>query len=226
MRSFVATGNKCVHLQFPEALLLEVAGRTLEITIPTGGNMKTGSGTIVCVGLSVLLLISMALFPHIALGATKTEINASVGVALERFATGVKGGEAFLRAAKGVLVIPRIKQAGFMVGGKYGNGALRIGGKSVGYYNLAAGSVGFQIGAQEFNVLLCFMDEKVLQKFRASEGWQVGVDGQVTLVNIGAGGSVDTTKLKEPIVGFVFGQKGLMAGISLEGLKFTKTNPK
>jgi lipid-binding SYLF domain-containing protein len=188
--------------------------------------MITASRTKICVGLLALLFVSVVLFPHIVQAATKTEINAGVDVALKKFATGVKGGGVFLKAAKGVLVIPRIKQAGFVVGGKYGNGALRIAGKSVGYYNLAAGSVGFQIGAQEYNILLCFMDEQVLEKFRASTGWQVGVDGQVTLVNVGAGGSVDTTKLKEPIVGFVFGQKGLMAGISLEGLKFTKTNPK
>ena len=70
------------------------------------------------------------------------------------------------------------------------------------------------------------MDEAALNKFRKSKGWQVGVDGTVVLVNVGAGGSVDTTKLKEPIVGFVFGQEGLMAGVSLEGLKFTKVNPK
>ncbi len=187
--------------------------------------MKTSPGTKFGVGLIALLFVAVVLLPHMARAATKSEIDAGVNVALKRFATGVKGGAVFLKAAKGVLVIPRIKQAGFVVGGKYGNGALRVAGKSVGYYNLAAGSVGFQIGAQEFNVLLCFMDEQVLEKFRTSTGWQVGVDGQVTLVNVGAGGSVDTTKLKEPIVGFVFGQKGLMAGVSLEGLKFTKTNP-
>jgi lipid-binding SYLF domain-containing protein len=187
--------------------------------------MKKGSGTTICVGLSALLLVVVVLVSHTAQAATKTEIDASVSVALKKFATSVKGGEAFLKAAKGELVIPRIKQAGFVVGGKYGNGALRVGGKSVGYYNLAAGSVGLQIGAQEFNVLLCFMDEEALKKFRSSSGWQVGIDGQVALITIGAGGSVDTTKLKEPIVGFVFGQKGLMADISLEGLKFTKTNP-
>src|SRR5208337_92422 len=163
--------------------------------------MKKGFGTIICIGLPALLLVSVALFPQAVQAATKMEINAGVDVALKSFATGVKGGEAFLKAAKGLLVIPRIKQAGFVVGGKYGNGALRVGGKSVGYYNLAAGSVGFQIGAQEFNVLLCFMDERVLRKFRASKGWQVGIDGEVTLVNVGAGGSVDTTKIKEPIVG-------------------------
>jgi lipid-binding SYLF domain-containing protein len=173
-----------------------------------------------------IMLIAALAAPHDARAATKKEINASVDVALDRFVKDVKGGEEFLKAAKGVLVIPRVVQAGFIVGGKYGDGALRIGGKSVGYYNLTAGSVGLQIGAQQSNVLLCFMDETALKKFRASKGWQVGVDGSVALVNMGAGGSVDTTKLKEPIVGFVYGQQGLMADISLEGLKFTKISPK
>jgi lipid-binding SYLF domain-containing protein len=180
---------------------------------------------------AVVLLLSSVflaglLLPQIAHAATKTEINASVDVALKRFAKDVKGADQFLKASKGTLVMPRVKKAGFIVGGEYGNGALRVGRKIVGYYNMAAGSAGLQIGAEEFNLILCFMDEAALEKFRASEGWQVGVDGQVTLVNVGAGGSVDTTKLKEPIVGFVFGQQGLMAGVSLQGLKFTKITPK
>ena len=187
----------------------------------------TGGKTFAMLAASVcIMLIAALVAPLDARAATKKEINASVDVAVDRFVQDVKGGEEFLKAAKGVLVIPRVMQAGFIVGGKYGDGALRIGGKSVGYYNLAAGSVGLQIGAQEFNILLCFMDEAVLNKFKGSKGWQVGVDGSVALVNMGAGGSVDTTKLKEPIVGFVYGQQGLMADISLEGLKFTKINPK
>ncbi len=174
----------------------------------------------------VMVAIIVALVaPLDAQAATKEEINASVDVALDRFMKDVKGGEKFLKSAKGTLVIPGVLQAGLIVGGKYGDGALRIGGQSVGYYNLAAGSVGLQIGAQKSNILLCFMDEAALSKFRASEGWQAGVDGSVVLVNIGAGGSVDTTKLKEPIVGFVYDQEGLMANLSLEGLKFTKINP-
>ncbi len=188
--------------------------------------MIKGKGFIRFTGFMCMLLVIGLAVALNAQAATKKEINASVDVALEKFATDVKGSEEFLKAAKGVLVMPRIKQAGFIVGGKYGDGALRVGGHSVGYYNMAAGSVGLQIGAQESNVILCFMDEAVLKKFRASKGWQVGVDGTVALVTIGAGGSVDTTKLKEPIVGFVFGQAGLMAGVSLEGLKFTKIKPK
>ena len=165
------------------------------------------------------------LVPDGVRAATKKEVDASVDVALERFAKDVKGADEFLKAAKGVLVMPRVMQAGFVVGAKYGNGALRVGGKSVDYYNMVAASGGLQIGAQESNIILCFMDEAVLKKFRASKGWQIGVDGTVVLVTIGAGGSVDTTKLNEPIVGFVFGQAGLMAGATLEGLKLTKTNP-
>jgi lipid-binding SYLF domain-containing protein len=187
----------------------------------------TGTKTFASVaGFVCIMLVAALMVPRDAQAATKKEINASVDVALDRFVKDVKGGEEFLKAAKGVLVIPRVMQAGFIVGGKYSDGALRIDGKSVGYYNLAAGSVGLQIGAQESNILLCFMDEAALSKFRASKGWQVGVDGSVVLVKIGAGGSVDTTTLKEPIVGFVYGQQGLMAGVSLEGLKFTKINPK
>ena len=173
-----------------------------------------------------LLFVVALLSPKVVQAATKKQINASVDVALERFASDVKGADEFLNAAKGVLVIPRVKQAGFVLGAKYGNGALRIEAKSIGYYNMTAASAGFQIGVQESNIILCFMDKTVLKKFRESNGWQAGVDGTVALVNIGAGGSIDTTKLKEPIVGFVFGQTGLMAGVSIEGLKLTRINPK
>ena len=182
--------------------------------------------TVMCVVFFSALFITQVFIPDVAHATTKKEINASVAVALERFSKDVKGANEFLKAAKGVLVMPRVKQAGFIIGAKYGNGALRVDGKSVGYYNMSALSGGLQIGAQESNIILCFMDEEALKKFRTSKGWQVGLDGTVALVTVGAGGSVDTTKLKEPIVGFVFGQEGLMAGVSLEGLKFTKTNPK
>jgi lipid-binding SYLF domain-containing protein len=188
--------------------------------------MKKYLGTAMFVLFLSALFIAPVLTPDTARAATKKEINASVDVALERFSKDVKGANEFLKAAKGVLVMPRVMQAGFIVGGKYGNGALRTGGKNVGYYNMSALSGGLQIGAQESNIILCFMDGAVIKKFRASKGWQVGLDGTVALITVGAGGSVDTTKIKEPIVGFVFGQEGLMAGVSLEGLKFTKTNPK
>ncbi len=173
--------------------------------------------------LAVFLTLILGVLPaRTSYAATAEEINASVDASLARFEKQVKGAKEFLKAAKGVLVIPKVIQGGIIVGGQYGEGALRIGGKTVDYYSVAAGSLGLQIGAQQKDIILVFMDEEALKKFRAGEGWQAGVDGTVTVVNVGAEGSIDTTKTKQPIVGFVFGQKGLMAGASVEGSKFTK----
>jgi len=172
--------------------------------------------------LTLVLCIISTLFIPSSFAATAKEIDTGVDVALERFETEVKGGKEFLKAAKGVLILPRVIKAGFIVGGEYGEGALRIKGKTVAYYNIAAGSFGLQIGAQEKNIILIFMQDEALNKFRTSSGWQIGIDGSVALVKVGAEGSVDTTTFKEPIVGFVFGQRGLMADVSLEGAKITK----
>jgi lipid-binding SYLF domain-containing protein len=157
-----------------------------------------------------------------AYAKTAKEIDVSVDVALENFYKTVKGGKAFLKSAKGVLVLPDVFKAGIGIGGEYGQGALRIGGKTVDYYSTAAGSVGFQFGAQKKTIILVFMQQEALKKFRASSGWEAGVDGSVALITIGAGGSIDTTNVKDPIVGFVLGQKGLMYNLTLEGSKYSK----
>jgi lipid-binding SYLF domain-containing protein len=172
---------------------------------------------------AMLMLLVIGLFPvHISFAATAKEIDVSVDVALDRFGREVNGAPEFLKAAKGILVIANVVQAGLIVGGEYGEGALRIDGKTVDYYNIVAGSLGFQIGAQRKDIILLFIDEGALKKFRSSDNWQAGVDGTVTVINVGAEGSVDTTKINQPIVGFVFGQKGLMAGATIEGSKITK----
>jgi lipid-binding SYLF domain-containing protein len=188
----------------------------------TGGvKMKTKfTGKMTLTVFMLVIILSLPL--HTALAATAKEINVSVEVALERFAKEVKGANEFLKAAKGILVIPNVLQAGLIIGGEYGEGALRIGGQTVDYYNITTASLGYQIGAQRKDVVLVFMDEAALKKFRNSDNWQAGVDGTVTVMEYGAEGSVDTTKFKQPIVGFVFGQKGLMAGATIQGSKFTK----
>ncbi len=188
--------------------------------------MKKHSAILSSVVVLSLLFFALALMPHRVSAATKKNINTNVNSALKRFEKDVKGADEFIKASKGMLVMPKVKQAGLIIGGKYGNGALRVGGKTVAYYSMAAGSAGLQIGAEQFDLILCFMDEPALKKFRTSKGWQAGVDGTIVVTTLGAGGSLDTTKLKEPIVGFVYAQAGIMAGVSLEGLKFTKTNPK
>ena len=154
--------------------------------------------------------------------ASAKEIDIKVNSALKRFKKDVDGATEFLREAKGVLVFPEVIKAGIGIGGEYGEGALRIGGKTQAYYSTAAASVGFQLGAQTKSVILVFLEQSALNKFRGSDGWEVGVDGSVALVELGAGGTIDSTVADQPIVAFVFGQKGLMYNLTLEGSKFTK----
>ena len=169
-----------------------------------------------------LTLILGCMLTKDSYAATAQEIDVSVDVALERFQKEVAGANEFLKSAKGVLVFPSVYKAGFVFGGEYGEGALRIGGKTVDYYSTVAGSWGLQLGAQKKTVILVFMQNEALKKFRNSQGWKAGVDGSVALITVGVEGSIDTTKIKDPIVGFVFGQKGLMYNLTLEGSKYTK----
>lgn len=172
-------------------------------------------------GLSALLILAV-LLPAAALAADAREIDVSVDVALEQFKKEVKGAEQFLGKAEGYLVFPKVVKAGLGIGGEYGEGALRIGGKTAAYYSTAAASIGLQLGVQKKSIVIAFLTGDALAKFRRSEGWEVGVDGSVALIKVGAGGSIDTTNIKDPIVAFVFGQKGLMYNLTLEGSKFTK----
>ena len=168
-----------------------------------------------------LIVMFVFCFVPVSYGATAKEIEANVDTALKLFDQ-VKGGKEFLQKAKGVLVLPGVFKAGLIVGGEYGEGALRIGGKTVDYYSIAAGSFGFQIGAQKKNVIIVFMDEGALKSFRSSAGWKAGVDGSVAAIDVGAGASIDTTQIKETIVSVIFGQKGLMANATVEGAKLTR----
>lgn len=170
----------------------------------------------------LLLLVIAPFFSQGVQARSAKEVDVSVDVALDRFKNEVPGAKDFLNNAKGVLVIPNVIRIGFGLGGEYGEGALLVNGKTVDYYSVAAGSFGFQIGAQSKNIVIIFMDKDALTTFRDSLGWRAGVDGSVALVDYGAGGSVDTTNIQHPIVGFVFGVKGLMVNLSLEGSKFTK----
>ena len=175
--------------------------------------------------ITAVIIFVLVIAPHFSSGAqarSAREIDVSVDVTMDRFKNEVPGAKDFLNNAKGVLVIPNVIRVGFVFGGEYGEGALLIDGKTVDYYSLAAGSFGFQIGAQSKNVVIVFMDENALTGFRDSLGWRAGVDGSVAFIDAGAGGSVDTNNVQHPIVGFVFGLKGLMANLSLEGSKFTK----
>ena len=170
----------------------------------------------------IIVLLIAPNFSHVAQAATAKEIDVSVEVALDRFKNEVKGAGEFLANAKGVLVLPNVVRVGFFLGGEYGEGALLVDDKIVDYYSTAAGSFGFQFGAQSKNIIIVFMEENALTKFRDSLGWRAGLDGSIAVVDVGTGGSLDSNNVRDPIVGFVFGHKGLMVNVSLEGSKFTK----
>jgi lipid-binding SYLF domain-containing protein len=172
----------------------------------------------------ILLLASFG--AEAARAATAKQIDAKVGAAMGRFLHEVSGAKEFLQSAKGVLVFAGVIKAGIGIGGEYGEGALRIGGKIVDYYSLTSASIGLQFGAQKKDVVLVFMEVQSLKKFRESNAWNVGVDGSVALIDIGAGKSIDTMNVKDSIVGFVVGQKGLMYNLTLEGSKISKLKKK
>ena len=146
------------------------------------------------------------------------EVDETIGVFKEE----VKGGEIFLDQAAGVLIFPRVVKVGIGIGGETGEGALRVRGKTIDYYRTMAGSIGLQLGAQSKSIVIAFMTKDSLDKFLNSEGWKIGIDGSVALIDMGAGKTIDSHNIKDPVVGFIFGSKGLMYNLTLEGTKISK----
>ena len=166
--------------------------------------------------------IAVLLFSHAGLAASAEKIDSEANKALQVFSEEVKGAEVFLRQAAGYLVFPKVYKVGVGVGAETGEGALRVGGKTIAYYRTTAGSFGLQLGAQAKSIVIAFMTPESLKKFQNASGWKVGVDGSVALIDLGAGKSIDSDNIKDPVVGFIFGSKGLMYNLTLEGTKFTK----
>ena len=124
--------------------------------------------------------------------------------------------------APATLIIPRITKAGVVLGGAYGEGVLRINEAPVDYYSLASASYGFQIGAQQYSNIIFFMTEEALQKFRVKDGWELGADAEVVFRDKGYSIGVSSKTISKPVYAVVFDQKGLLAGTSLVGAKFSR----
>ncbi len=175
--------------------------------------------------LVVCITATLFLTANISRAGTAGEIDASVNAALNRFSQQVKGGRAFQEIARGVLVIPNITKAAFILGGQYGQGALLEDSKTVDYYSMASGSIGFQAGAEKYDLIIIFATEDALKKFRQGKGWEAGVDAEVTVVDTGLDMPASTLVSQHPVLGFIIDQKGLMAGASIKGAKFNKIRP-
>ena len=173
-----------------------------------------------------LLTLTLPLILSTGLSAkSMLEIDAAIESSLNRFTEEIQGAEPYLEGARGILVIPRMWKAGVLLGFEFGEGALIVDGIKIQYYKALTTSVGLQIGVGSKDLIVLFFDDTAMDNFLYSSGWEVGVDGAVALFSRGAAGAVDSITFKDPIVGFVFGQKGLIAGVSMEGTKFTKIWP-
>jgi lipid-binding SYLF domain-containing protein len=170
--------------------------------------------------LFVMLLAMFIASP--VFSASKEEIDAGVKASIAEFYEKSQAGKALSEKASGMLIFPKVIKAGFGVGGEYGEGALLVKGKTVEYYSTAGASIGLQFGAQQKSQVILFMNDDVLKKFRNSDGWEAGVDGSVAVAELGAGGELSSNTAQEPIIGFIFSNKGLMYNLTFEGSKMTK----
>ncbi len=160
-----------------------------------------------------------------ALAASASAINQNASQALTGLYQDTPGALALAQKSKGILVFPSIVKAGFIVAGQYGDGVLRIHGRPAGYYRSVAASVGYQAGAQSFGYVLFFMDHASLGYLNRSDGWELGTGPSLVVLDKGFGKNLSTTTLQEGVYAFIFNQKGLMAGIGIQGSKITRIYP-
>jgi lipid-binding SYLF domain-containing protein len=172
--------------------------------------------------ISTALAVALLLPALPAFAESAEVIDARSNDAIATFRQDVNGAEVFLQQAAGYLVFPRVIKVGLGFGAETGEGVLRVGGRSVDYYRTTAGSFGLQLGAQAKSIVIAFMTADALNKFQNSAGWKVGIDGSVALIDLGAGKTIDSNNVKDPVVGFIFGSKGLMYNLTLEGTKIHK----
>jgi lipid-binding SYLF domain-containing protein len=149
-------------------------------------------------------------------------IDTGVDSTLTRLYGAANGSRELVSKARGMLIFPSVIDAGLLVGGQYGEGSLRIAGRTVGYYSTATGSLGAQIGAQSRSIIFLFMTEDSLNRFRNTDGWSAGGDASVAVLKIGANGALDTSTATGQVDAFVLTNSGLMAGASLEGTKVSR----
>lgn len=174
--------------------------------------------------LSLLALMVVAL-PAPSMADSAASINYDVTAALNQLYASSPAAKKMGSAAKGILVFPNIVKGGLIIGGQFGEGALRVGGKTRGYYRSVAASYGLQAGIQKFGYALFFLSDDDLKYLKSSGGWEIGVGPSVVIVDEGMARSFTTTTARSGVYAFFFNQKGLMAGLGIQGSKITEIHP-
>lgn len=153
---------------------------------------------------------------------TKAEIDANVAKTMTQFYSLHAANKSLAGKSAGMLIFPKVTKAGIGIAGEHGQGVLQVNGKTVGYYSIGAASVGLTVGAGTHHEVIMFMTKESLDKFTGSDGWSIGADAGITIVQAGTTGDYDTKTEQKPILGFIFGEKGLIGDLSLEGSKISK----
>lgn len=156
--------------------------------------------------------------------ASRADLSSSSSQALNQLIRDNPAASAISKQARAVLIFPSIVKAGLVFGGAYGEGELRRGGQTTGYYNSFTGSWGLQAGAQSYGYAVFLMNDDAVRYLEESDGWEIGVGPTVVVVNAGVAENLSSSTLQDDAYAFIFDQKGLMAGVSIEGTKVTKVN--
>jgi lipid-binding SYLF domain-containing protein len=190
---------------------------------PASCRRREAAGAVAAFGLGLLLALGGALN---AAAAPADQLASESRVALQKLYAKVPAAKALEPKAYAILIFPSITKAGLVIGGQYGEGTLFKGGKAVAYYSTAGASYGLQAGAQTFGYAMFFMNPKALAALDSADGFEVGVGPTVVAIDEGMGKQTTTTTMKDDIYAFVFSQKGLMAGLGLQGNKISRIQPK
>ncbi len=174
--------------------------------------------SIAAAGLSIVGLVALGT----AFAVDKTEIDSRVTAAVADFEAINTSHKSLIGKSAGMLVFPRVTKGGAGVAAEHGEGALLVGGKTVGYYSVGAASVGLTLGLAKHSEIILFMTKDSLDKFLATRGWSIGADAGITVVSGGATGTYDSKIVEKPILGFIYAEKGLIGDLSLEGEKISK----
>jgi lipid-binding SYLF domain-containing protein len=159
---------------------------------------------------------------QVAMAFDKAELAADSREALKHLYAKVPQAKTLEPKAKAILIFPNITKAGIGIGGQYGRGVLYVKGKVAGYYSTSGASYGLQLGAQKYGYAMFLMSSKALDDLKEGQGLEVGVGPTVTVVDEGFAQSISTTTIKSDVYAFIFEQKGLMAGVGLQGNKISK----
>jgi len=176
-----------------------------------------------------LIMIMLLAFSTITFADSAKEIEADANEALEQFYVDVKGSQKFLANAKGYLVFPKVKEAGFFLGGKYGEGVLRVNGKTKSFHSITSASMGFQMGLQKYSLVIVFTSEEALQRFirenESDDEWDGKMDLGMAMAEWNLEEELDDINFGSNMIGFVFDSKGMMGNFSIEGTKFERIYP-